>query len=44
MMQPRISFGCCVSNDLIYIAGGLNGKMAAVANCDVYDIHDNKWL
>jgi hypothetical protein len=45
MLQARSSFGCCVTQDAIFIAGGiLPGKMQAVGNCEVYDINDNKWL
>jgi len=44
MLQPRVSFGCCVTNDYIYIAGGLQGKMTAVGSCDAYDLNENKWI
>ena len=45
MLLARSSFGCCVTNDAIYIAGGLSsGKLQAVSNCEVYNINDNKWL
>ena len=44
MLQARSGFGCCVTNDSIYTAGGLSpGKQQAISNCEVYNISENKW-
>ena len=44
MTQSRISYGCCVTNELIYIAGGLTGTNHASAICEVYEIKTNLWM
>ena len=43
MNQPRRSFGCYVTNDHIYVAGGLHSSFSATASCEVYDIEKNTW-
>ena len=43
MNQPRRSFGCYVTNNNIYVAGGLYASFSATASCEVYDIQNNTW-
>lgn len=43
MSQPRISYGCCVTPDYIYIAGGCGSKLNALSACEAYSIHTGKW-
>lgn len=43
MNQPRRSFGCYVTNNYIYVAGGLYSALSATASCEVYDIRKNTW-
>jgi hypothetical protein len=43
MKQPRRSFGCYVTNNHIFVAGGLYSSFSATASCEVYDIDKNTW-
>lgn len=43
MKQPRRSFGCFVTNDHIFVAGGLYASFSATSSCEVYSIENNTW-
>jgi len=46
MNSPRISFGCCLSQDWswIYVAGGLKDGRKELVKCEFYEIASNKWI
>ncbi len=43
MKQPRRSFGCYITNDQIFVAGGLYASFSATSSCEVYYIKSNTW-
>lgn len=43
MQTPRISFGCYVSSEHIYVAGGMNEKHEACDTVDRLCLKNNTW-